>query len=63
MCRRIQEKARLAKESIRKERKRLNMLNTFYIFLTVIFMLCLALLVVALKVGDLLLQRYFTSKG
>jgi hypothetical protein len=51
MCRRIQEKARLAKETIRKERQRLNRLNTVYIYLTVFLMVCLALLIVALKVG------------
>jgi hypothetical protein len=49
--RRIQEKARLAKETIRKERQRLNRLNTVYIYLTVFLMVCLALLIVALKVG------------
>ena len=50
MRRRIQEKARLAKETIRRERQRLYRLNTIYIFLTVLAMVCLALLIVALKV-------------
>jgi len=50
LYRRIQEKARLAKETIRKERHRLYRLNTVYIYLTVLLMVCLALLIVALKV-------------
>ena len=56
--RRIQEKALLAKETIRKERQRLNRLNTVYIYLTVLLLICLALFIVALKVDQGLTARF-----
>ena len=56
--RRIQEKALLAKETIRKERQRLNRLNTVYIYLTVLLLICLALFIVAFKVDQGLTARF-----